>query len=653
MLNELNGSYAVDAEGNVNITVNVSSKSAGTLTVTSVDILYDLPPYSLHFDDVVVPEDGVSEPMPLDTLVFDDHDNNNLDFTVIKESGDANVSFNITGDHIVTFHGPANWSGAAVFHVVAVDTSNLTYRTNSFNVTIASVADPPIIHGLLEEYVVYFGVEASFPITIEDNDSPVEGMTITTSTARVWGDPVNGTLHFLYPFSGVPEVVQVNISDGEAWSVYDINVTPEESNEPPVIDLPQGLLVTMDAKGEMDLRPYARDLESPRDQLVWSVVSSPDDVVVTVEDGHLLKVIPVATVPGERPVALLCMDPDGNSAYANLTVVLVGEDRHPPVILRGPDALPRVVSVDAEGKEDLNLALQKYWYDQEDYNQPHLLRWEVESLRPSLFTVDLDSNQKLTIRAFETTGAGYFTIRLVDSDGDVSQTESVQVVVKEPAGATSSGLMFAIAAIILILVVVGLMAASRSKDKRPGKPETPEKLEKLEMPTSALEPPPVVVKERKERLRAVEEKEGEEEGAEEAPPVERVPGRIRELLVIHDSTSLIIQMQEDKEDVLSEEMEDELIEMSTLFAQERFEDTKVGTIKAFKLNAEEVLVGKGRAYFLVARCSGTDFNDVASEMKRSIINIDVNMAEKLKNWYPGQKVTPLEEELRDLLQTGP
>ena len=111
-------------------------------------------------------------------------------------------------------------------------------------------------------------------------------------------------------------------------------------------------------------------------------------------------------------------------------------------------------------------------------------------------------------------------------------------------------------------------------------------------------------------------------------------------------------MTGDREEELSEEKADELIEMSTLFAQERFEDTKVGTIKAFKFNGEEVLVGKGRYYFLVARCGGTDFDAVAHEMKRSIVNIDVNLAEKLEKWYPGQKVTPLEEEMRELLQAG-
>ena len=123
-------------------------------------------------------------------------------------------------------------------------------------------------------------------------------------------------------------------------------------------------------------------------------------------------------------------------------------------------------------------------------------------------------------------------------------------------------------------------------------------------------------------------------------------------MVIHESTSLITQAKSDKVDQLAPDKEDELIEMSTLFAQERFDDTKVGTIKAFKFNGEEVLVGKGRDYFLAARCSGTDFDNVAHEMKRSIVNIDVNIADRISNWYPGQKITPLEEELQALLTEG-
>ncbi|NIP34387.1 MAG: hypothetical protein GWN18_05550, partial [Thermoplasmata archaeon] len=72
-------------------------------------------------------------------------------------------------------------------------------------------------------------------------------------------------------------------------------------------------------------------------------------------------------------------------------------------------------------------------------------------------------------------------------------------------------------------------------------------------------------------------------------------------------------VKDDNVEDLSLEKEDELIEMSTLFAQERFDDANVGTIKAFKFNGEEVLVGMGRHYFLVARCSGDEFDDVAHE----------------------------------------
>jgi hypothetical protein len=638
VVNELKGLYEVNETGHVNVTVNVTSKTAGTLTVTSVDILYDLPPYSLHFDDVVVPEDLVSEPLDLDTVIFDDHDNNNLVYTVVRESGDADVMFNHSIEDIVTFWGPANWSGTAVFHVVAVDSSNLSYRTNSFNVTVAPVEDPPLIHGLEEEYEVYFGIPREVDIVIEDNDTDIGNITIVTSTTRVWGDVTNGTLHFLYPFSGVDEEVEINISDGVAWSLYHINVTPEESNEPPVISLPQGFVVTLDAQGVIDLWLHATDLESTREELIWTVLDFPTDLVVAVHDGHTMQVIPVATGGGEHQVALKCTDPDGNSAYSNLTVRIIEENRHPPVILRGPEALPRVIKVEVDGKEDLNLALQKYWYDQEDFNKPQELRWEVECLRPSLFTVDLDSNHKLTITGFGSTGSGYFTIRLFDGDQDVSTTESVQVLVVKPKAASSDWLMFAFVAVIVIIVVIGLMAVSRSgKEERP----KPKKV-----------PSPVAEKREKAPKEEPPLDEGPEEAEEPPPPVDEVPGRINELLVIHESTSLITQMTGDDAETLSVEKADDLIEMSTLFAQERFEDTNVGTIKAFKFNGEEVLVGKGRSYFLVARCTGTDFDDVAHEMKRSIVNIDVNMAEKLKAWHTGQKVTPLEEELRELLREG-
>ncbi|NIP34386.1 MAG: hypothetical protein GWN18_05545, partial [Thermoplasmata archaeon] len=193
------------------------------------------------------------------------------------------------------------------------------------------------------------------------------------------------------------QTVEVNISDGEAWSVYSIDVYPEESNEPPEIEFPPAFefRVSLDAHGELDLWDYVRDLESEDEELVWAVKEFPDELVVVVHDGHVLQVIPVAIQAGEHMVELTCTDPDDNVVYHNLTVRLVEELRHPPVILRGDDALPGIIRVTVGGKEEVNLALQKYWYDQEDFNQPQLLRWEAESLRPNLFSVDLDSNHKL------------------------------------------------------------------------------------------------------------------------------------------------------------------------------------------------------------------------------------------------------------------
>ena len=140
--------------------------------------------------------------------------------------------------------------------------------------------------------------------------------------------------------------------------------------------------------------------------------------------------------------------------------------------------------------------------------------------------------------------------------------------------------------------------------------------------------------------------------AESGPAAEPVPARIQDILVIHESTSLVAQASKGGEHALASEKLDELIELSTMFAQERFEGAKVGTIKAFKFEGNEVLVGKGLNYFIVARCSGNVFEEVAGEMKRSIVNIDVQLSDRLSTWYPGQRVTELESELKDLLE-GP
>ncbi len=632
VINEKKDMGTPDADGIVKVPINISSITGGTFNVTSVDILYDLPPHSLHIDDIEMPEDGEVE-LALDTVIFDDFDNNNLNYTLFRESGHENVTANLSETDTITFSGPANWSGKAVFHIQMWDTNNLTNRTNTFNVTILAVNDPPVLFGLEDQVVVLFDMPKELPVQLLDNDNTLEEITITTDSPRVWFDRDNVTIEFLYPNNSVDEEVEVDVFDGTDHVLYWINVTAIKSNEPPVMALPESFEISLDAQGTLDLRSSATDLESSPEDLVWSIVSFSEGVVVAIHDGHLLQVIPVATVKSNETVVLTVTDPDDNTVQGELTIRIRDVGRHPPVILRGDDALPGVIKVEKGGDVVINLALQKYWYDQEDYNRPEVMTWEVTSLRPSLFTAEIGTDNKLIITSLGRTGAGYMTLVLKDSEQGVSSTESVRVEVVEPASETSSWLTWVVAAIVVILVVGLLLVFSRKRGEPRPRPMPIE-------PSGAVAAAPAP---------AAGPDVPEESTGEPAPPEAAIPGKIVQVLVIHESTSLMTQMTGDEEFALSDEKEDDLIEQSTMFAQERFEGANVGTIKAFKFNGTEVLVGKGMNYFLVARCTGNEFDDVASEMKRSIINMDVGLGDRLKKWYPGQKVSPMEAEVRELL----
>jgi hypothetical protein len=477
------------------------------------------------------------------------------------------------------------------------------------------------------------------PVEVLDNDTAPENITITTSTGRVWYDAGNGTLSFLYPNGTSFQQVEVTVSDGEDSSSYWVNVTPKESDEPPVVKLPHMFNISLDAQGILDLTPFATDLESGSEQLVWAVVTAPSEIVAVMQDGHLLQLLPVATEEGDHVVTLSVTDPDENVVQAELLVRIGAQVHHAPEILMGDDALPLTLKVVRGEELEVNLALQKYWYDREDFNRPQVMRWEAVSLRPSLFTVEIGQDQELIITAFDRTGAGYLTLRLIDSDGDVSKTESVRVEVVEPSSIASSWVTYILAALVLIIVVGALMMVARGRGSRTAKPARPGKApSKAALPDEGPAP--------------TEAAEAAEAPGAPTAPAAVVPGRVVQVLMVHESTSLMAQMTGDEGHALTPEKEDELIEQSTLFAQERFEGASVGTIKAFKFDGTEVLVGKGKNYFLVTRCTGTGFDGVVSEMKRSIINIDVGMGERLDKWYPGQQVTPLEDELRELLAGG-
>lgn len=633
VLNEEKDLGTADAQGIVKVPINITSKTGGTFNVTSVDILYDLPPHSLHIDDIEIPEDG-EEVTVLDSIIFDDFDNNNLVYEIVKESGHENVTANLSEANVLTFSGPANWSGEAMFYIQMWDTNDLTNRTNSFNVTILAVNDPPVLFGL-EDQVVLFEIMKALPVQLLDNDNSLENITITTDSPRVTFNRDNLTMEFLYPNNSLDEEVEVDVFDGADHVLYWINVTAIESNEPPVMALPESFDITLDAEGTLDLRSRATDQESSQEDLVWSVVSFSEGVVVAITEGHLLQVIPVATTKSNETVVLAVTDPDGNSVQDELTIRIRDVGRHPPVILIGDDALPGVNKVERNGELVINLALQKYWYDQEDYNRPEVMTWEVTSLRPSLFRAEIGTDNKLIITTFGRTGAGYMTLVLKDSEQGVSSTESVRVEVVEPASETSSWLMWVVAAIVLIIVVGLLLVVSRKRGEPKPKPSP-----KAQVPSGVVAAAPGP---------AAGPDAPEESPGEAAPATVAIPGKIVQVLIIHESTSLMTQMTGDKEHILPDEKEDDLIEQSTLFAQERFEGANVGAIKAFKWNGNEVIVGKGMNYFLVVRCTGNEFDDVASEMKLSIINIDVGLGDRLKKWYPGQKVSPMEEEVRELL----
>jgi hypothetical protein len=624
-----------DAEGMVRIPIEISSRTAGTINITELLIVYDRPPYSLAIEDIDIPEDGAMPdgPLYMDTVIFDDNDNNALVFTVVKEEGDENLTWNVSEINAITFSGPANWSGGARFHIEAEDTRGLTHRTNSFNVTIVSLNDPPELVGIMD-MVPAFDVPALLAFGVLDVDSPIENITVTTSSPRVTVDWDNQTLVFLYPTGSIDETVEVTVSDGVNATVYDVEVTPIESNLPPEIGNLTAFVVNLDGMGLLNLTPRATDLESPQGDLVWTIEEVPEAIVAVMLTGNVLQVIPVATTAGDHVMNISVRDPDGNIVYTELTVSLASPLHHNPVILRGKDAVPALIRVEKGKNVVLNLALNDYWYDQEDHNRPDLMRWEVTSLRTNLFSVEMDNEeQRLTIRSLGPTGNGYMTLRLFDSDNIPSNLESVQVEVYEPDAGGISWLTFALAAIVLLVIVAGMMTLSKKEDKGEKKVEEP-----------------LVMDEESPKVKEVKEEVEEEKEGEPPTPSEVVMATILDLLVIHESTSLITQMSDAGDSALPEDSFDELVELSTLFAQERFEGTKVGTIKAFKHEGNEVLVGKGFNYFLVARCTGTDFNVVASEIKRSIVNIDVGLGDRLRKWYPGQKLGALEEELKGLLE---
>jgi len=636
----------VDVDGLAHVALNLTSASAGVVNVSATRVVYDYPPFALEIEEVLVLEDGpmVDGPLYLDTICFDDYDNNNLNYTVVRDGEEANITFELTAFNAVIFRALANWSGEGWYHVLMRDGRGLVNGTNVFVVRVQPVNDPPLIAGGLGDQTPSFERALGVPIDLVDIDSPPASLTVTTDSPRVTYDADNTTLVFLYPNGSAEEDVAVTVGDGVNSTLYAIHVRPIVSDTPPVVSLPPKLTISLDGQGIIDLAPYATDVESGSSALVWEVTGTSTGFVAVVDGGHVLRVIPVATAPGNYTLPLRVRDPDGNEVDAVAHIELSRALRHAPVILRGPDALPRLLKVERGTELVVPLALNRYWYDQEDYNKPQMVTWEAESLRPRLFSVQVDADRNLHIVASDTVGSGYLTLQLIDSDQLASSIESVQVQVVEPGRGGTSWLLWVLLVFGLVLIVGALLLVSDRRAK------AREARGQARVTRTAQTAPAAKVARAVAAPEAASRAPAPEQPAGAGAPQEPVVARIQDVLVIHESTSLVAQMSRGGEPGMTTEKMDELIELSTMFAQERFEGAKVGTIKAFKFDGTEVLVGKGLNYYIVARCSGNVFEQVAGEMKRSIVNIDVQLSERLSKWYPGQRVPELEAELKDLLE---
>ncbi|MDG6224346.1 MAG: hypothetical protein QCI82_02410 [Candidatus Thermoplasmatota archaeon] len=266
----------------------------------------------------------------------------NLFITPIDRNGAGNISI-ITDSPNSRFHSDEYrieffYTDESILEEFINITIDDTYdvRTYVLRVIVIPRDDPPILRLGSFFVTIVEGVEYTVDLTIEDEDTPLENVTVITSdpeNARY--DPINSTLVLLYP-DGTDEYFNISVtaSDQTSNDTKSLQVRFIDIKNPPIfITDPPHLKIDEDTIGTIDLGPYIYDPDI-KDEVYIYIDTLGSSIFSAYMNSTLLTVSPFRDMNGEGRIQITLVDSSSLSTtgYMDVTVFPVND---PPYLSNG------------------------------------------------------------------------------------------------------------------------------------------------------------------------------------------------------------------------------------------------------------------------------------------------------------------------------
>jgi len=299
--------------------------------------LRNIPPVSFAEDT------NLTNALDLNEYFTDDLYPDDLTYEVSYERDPDRIHAVIVNGSFLDFYSMMpDWYGKCDFKIRVIDKGGIFLESNSFNVSINPVNDPPYFIDM-PSLTVTEDQPYIFDMTphIGDIDTPITQLRLSLFSAYATLDEQEIT--FLYPreIKG-PDRINISLSDGQLTVNWMLVVNVKAVNDRPVtLPLPD-LTTNEDTDLVLDLTLFAMDEEDSPDQLTWRAESVPAELLeVTIGERNLMTIRPRPDVSGAGQFILIVKDRAGAEAMVNLSVkVLPVND--PPLVKGIPNISVKV-----------------------------------------------------------------------------------------------------------------------------------------------------------------------------------------------------------------------------------------------------------------------------------------------------------------------
>jgi hypothetical protein len=292
----------LSAEGTVVVTVN---------SVNDPPVITRLSPVSFNED----------ESTTVDLAPFgSDPDGDQL--TWAATSANPNLKIAVAGSAL-SLSATSNWSGGPVNVTVTATDPSSAKATAAFAATVKAVDDPPVFRALPE---VSFGEDSSATLRLagyvtDPDNTPAQMRWAVSGNTNIKVRLLANVATFSAEkdWNGSETVTLTVSGPAGASAEQRVVVTVRPVNDrPQVLPIPE-LSVEAGGQGEIDLAPFARDVEG--DALTWSVVAQTARVTPSLS-GSILRVGASTGPASTGTVNLVVRDAAGAQSSARLRVVI-------------------------------------------------------------------------------------------------------------------------------------------------------------------------------------------------------------------------------------------------------------------------------------------------------------------------------------------